>query len=148
MVVKSRLYQLTTLGALLLTEYSHCMNACAAESVGFIAATQHSGSASKGNTCPDGFSGNISWYGAQFQGKQTASGEIFDMNKPTAAHRMLPFQTRVLVENPRTGRTVIVKVNDRGPHVTSRVMDLSKEGARRLGTLMSGIAYVDCLVIH
>ena len=61
------------------------------------------------------FSGNVSWYGPHFQGRPTSSGEIFDMNKPTAAHRTLPFGTRVLVEDPKTGNTVIVKVNDRGP---------------------------------
>lgn len=93
------------------------------------------------------FSGNISWYGPQFNGKKTASGEVFDMNKSTAAHLTLPFGSKVLVEDPRTGKTVIVKVNDRGPYVRSRVMDLSKEGARKLGTLLTGVAFVDCLVL-
>jgi rare lipoprotein A len=93
------------------------------------------------------FSGNVSWYGRPFHGKKTASGEIFDMNKLTAAHLKLPFGTRVLVEDPKTGNTVIVKVNDRGPYVKSRVMDLAKEGARELGTLGRGVAYVDCLVL-
>jgi len=93
------------------------------------------------------FSGNISWYGIPFNGKKTASGEIFDMNKLTAAHLKLPFGTRVLVEDPKTGNTVIVKVNDRGPYVKTRVMDLAKEGARELGTLGRGVAFVDCLII-
>jgi rare lipoprotein A len=93
------------------------------------------------------FSGNISWYGIPFNGKKTASGEIFDMNKLTAAHLKLPFGTRVLVEDPKTGNTVVVKVNDRGPYVKTRVMDLAKEGARQLGTLNRGIAYVDCLIL-
>lgn len=93
------------------------------------------------------FSGNVSWYGIPFHGKKTASGEIFDMNKLTAAHLKLPFGTRVLVEDPKTGNTVIVKVNDRGPYVKTRVMDLAKEGARELGTLGRGVAYVDCLVL-
>ncbi len=69
------------------------------------------------------------------------------MNKLTAAHLKLPFGTRVLVEDPKTGNTVIVKVNDRGPYVKDRVMDLAKEGARELGTLGRGVAYVDCLVL-
>jgi rare lipoprotein A len=94
------------------------------------------------------FSGNVSWYGAQFHGKRTASGEIYDMNKLTCAHRSLPFGTKVLVQNPRTGQTVIVEVTDRGPFVGNRVMDLSREAARQLGTLLGGVAYVDCLVIQ
>jgi rare lipoprotein A len=96
---------------------------------------------------PQGFSGNISWYGAQFNGKKTASGELFDMNKPTAAHKKLPFQTKILVEDPKTGKSVVVKVNDRGPFVKSRVMDVSREGARKLGTLSHGVTYVDCTVV-
>jgi rare lipoprotein A len=93
------------------------------------------------------FSGNVSWYGGQFHGKRTASGRLFDMNKLTCAHRTLPFGTKVLVENPRTGQSVIVEVTDRGPFISTRVMDLSREAARQLGTLLGGIAYVDCLVI-
>ncbi len=99
------------------------------------------------NTNKKSFSGNVSWYGIPFHGRKTASGEIFDMNKLTAAHLTLPFGTRVLVEDPKTGNTVIVKVNDRGPYVKTRVMDLAKEGARELGTLNRGVAYVDCLII-
>jgi rare lipoprotein A len=96
---------------------------------------------------PRSFSGNISWYGAQFNGKRTASGEIFDMNKLTAAHLTLPFQTKVLVEDPRTGNSVVVKVNDRGPFVRTRIMDVAREGARRLGILGRGVTYVDCLIL-
>ncbi|HEY9870707.1 MAG TPA: septal ring lytic transglycosylase RlpA family protein [Candidatus Obscuribacterales bacterium] len=94
------------------------------------------------------FSGNVSWYGPQFHGKRTASGEIFDMNKLTAAHRTLPFGTRVLVENPRTGQSVVVKVNDRGPYVPGRVMDISRESARRVGILLGGVAFMNCLVLE
>lgn len=99
------------------------------------------------NKASKAFSGNVSWYGPGFHGKSTACGEIFDMNKPTAAHLTLPFQTKVLVEDPKTGNSTIVRVNDRGPYVKDRVMDLSKEGAKRLGTLGRGVAYVDCLVL-
>jgi len=94
------------------------------------------------------FSGNVSWYGPGLNGKKTASGELFDMNKPTAAHRTLPFETRVLVEDPRTGKSAIVKVNDRGPYVHTRVMDVSKEGGKRLDLLSRGVAYVNCLIIN
>lgn len=93
------------------------------------------------------FSGNISWYGNPFHGRKTASGQIFDMNKLTSAHKKLPFFTRVLVENPKTGNTVIVSVTDRGPFVKTRVMDVSRESARRLGILLGGIAYVDCTIV-
>ena len=93
------------------------------------------------------FSGNVSWYGPGFDGKKTASGEIFNMKKSTAAHLKLPFQTKVLVENPRTGKSVVVKVNDRGPYAKKRVMDLSKGAAEKLGTLLGGVAFVECTVI-
>lgn len=110
-------------------------------------ASIQSTSTNAGEKSSNSFSGNVSWYGPQFHGKKTASGEIFDMYKPTAAHLTLPFYTKVLVEDPCTGKTAIVKVNDRGPYVRGRVMDLSREGARRLGTLMKGVTFVDCLVI-
>jgi rare lipoprotein A len=93
------------------------------------------------------FSGNVSWYGPQFQGKKTASGRPFDMNKLTCAHRNLPFGTKILVENPRTGQSVIVEVIDRGPYAGHRVMDLSREAARRLGIILGGLAFVQCTVI-
>ena len=94
------------------------------------------------------FSGNVSWYGPGLHGHKTASGEMFDMNKLTAAHLSLPFGTRVQVEDPRTGNDVILRVNDRGPYVRTRVMDLSRGAARELGTLERGIAFVDCLVLE
>jgi len=93
------------------------------------------------------FSGKASWYGPGFNGKKTASGEIFDMNKCSAAHLKLPFNTKVQVEDPRTGKTVIVKVNDRGPYVKTRVMDMSKGAATKLGTISRGVAFIDCLVL-
>jgi len=105
--------------------------------------TESKDTAKKSNS----FSGNVSWYGPGLQGKKTASGEQFDMNKPTAAHLKLPFGTRVLVEDPRSGKTVILKVNDRGPFVKTRVMDMAKEGAKRLGILGQGVTFVDCLVV-
>ncbi len=97
---------------------------------------------------PVSFSGNASWYGIPFHGKKTASGEIFDMYKCSAAHLHLPLPTKCLVEDPRTGNAVIVKVNDRGPYVKTRVMDLSREAARELGTLPRGVAYIDVTVLE
>lgn len=109
---------------------------------------QENGSADERQTEYKTFSGNVSWYGIPFHGRKTASGKIFDMNKLSCAHRTLPFGTRVQVENPRTGQSVVVEVIDRGPYVKGRVMDLSREAARRLGTLLGGIAYVNCLVLE
>ncbi len=93
------------------------------------------------------FSGNVSWYGPGFDGRLTASGERFNMMKLTAAHLKLPFNTKVLVEDPRTGNTVVVRVNDRGPYHAKRVMDLSKGGAVKLGTISHGVTYVDCMIL-
>lgn len=93
------------------------------------------------------FSGNVSWYGPGFDGRLTASGERFNMMKLTAAHLKLKFNTKVLVEDPRTGNTVIVRVNDRGPYHAKRVMDLSKGGAMKLGTISRGVTYVDCMIL-
>jgi rare lipoprotein A (peptidoglycan hydrolase) len=83
-----------------------------------------------------------SWYGPGFQGRKTASGERFDTNKMTAASRQLPFGTEVLVRNPRNGRSCQVTINDRGPYVKGRAIDLSHAAAQRLG--ISGIAPVIC----
>jgi rare lipoprotein A len=88
------------------------------------------------------FTGAASFYADRFHGKRTASGERFDQNKLTCAHRYLPFGTRLLVENPENGNVVVVTVNDRGPFCHSRVIDLSKAAARRLG--ISGVGHVVC----
>lgn len=93
------------------------------------------------------FKGNVSWYGVPFHGRKTASGEIFNMNKLSAAHLRLPFKTRVMVEDPKTGKSVVVKVNDRGPYACKRVMDLSKQAATDLGTISRGVAFVECTVL-
>jgi rare lipoprotein A len=86
--------------------------------------------------------GKASWYGPGFHGKRTASGERFDMNDLTAAHRTLPFGTRVRVRNPQNGREVVVRINDRGPHVSDRIIDLSKAAAATLDLLQAGEAPV------
>ena len=77
--------------------------------------------------------GKASWYGKQFHGRTTASGEDFDMFELTAAHRQLPLGSYVKVTNLRTGKWVIVRVNDRGPFVKGRIMDLSYGASRMLG---------------
>lgn len=94
------------------------------------------------------FSGNVSWYGIPFHGRKTASGEVFDMNKLSAAHLKLPLPSRALVEDPRSGNAVIVRVNDRGPYCKTRVMDLSREAGRKLGILSRGVGYADITVLE
>ncbi|MFP4384306.1 MAG: septal ring lytic transglycosylase RlpA family protein [Spirochaetia bacterium] len=86
--------------------------------------------------------GWASWYGGKFQGRQTASGEIFDTHQLTAAHKTLPFGTTVEVTNTENGKTVIVKINDRGPFVAGRIIDLSMAAAEKIGMVGKGIALV------
>jgi rare lipoprotein A (peptidoglycan hydrolase) len=86
--------------------------------------------------------GLASWYGADFQGKPTASGQIFDEEKLTAAHRTLPLRSRVRVTNLENGRSVEVRINDRGPYVAGRVLDLSSRAAKSIGMHKEGLALV------
>jgi rare lipoprotein A len=92
-------------------------------------------------------SGIASWYGMPFHGRRTASGQIYDMNKLTAAHQTLPLSSQVMVENPGNGKVVVITVTDRGPYIKNRVIDLSREAAKQLGILSRGIAYVNYSVI-
>ena len=87
-------------------------------------------------------SGPASWYGGKFHGRRTANGERFDMNEMTAAHRSLPFGTRVRVTNERNGRSVVVRINDRGPFVGNRIIDLSRGAAAAVGMVNTGVAPV------
>ena len=86
--------------------------------------------------------GGASWYGARFHRRRTASGELFDMRALTAAHRTLPFGTRVCVRSLLTGRAVEVRINDRGPFHPGRVIDLSQAAAEKLGSKGLGIKQV------
>lgn len=92
--------------------------------------------------------GAASWYGNPFHGRKTASGEIYNMNEMTAAHKELPLGTKVEVTNLANGRKVIVRVNDRGPFHSNRVLDLSRAAAKKLGTLNSGVAQVRIRALH
>jgi rare lipoprotein A len=91
--------------------------------------------------------GVASWYGAPYHGRQTASGEIYDMYKLTAAHRDLPFQTWVEVENLSNGKRVDVRINDRGPFVGHRIIDLSQTAAKEIDMLGPGTARVRLTVV-
>jgi len=92
--------------------------------------------------------GTASWYGKQFHGRQTASGDTYDMFQFTAAHRTLPLGTLVKVTNLRNGKWVVVKVNDRGPYVGHRVMDVSYGAAQMMGFRQRGLEKVKLEVIE
>src|SRR6185295_16628230 len=84
--------------------------------------------------------GMISYYADEFHGRKTASGDIFDKNAFTAAHKTLPFHTKVKVTNLANGKSVVVEVNDRGPFARGRILDVSPAAAKALGLLQSGTA--------
>ncbi|MEE8273960.1 MAG: septal ring lytic transglycosylase RlpA family protein [Alphaproteobacteria bacterium] len=86
--------------------------------------------------------GIASWYGGRFHGRRTASGEVYNKHAYTAAHRTLPFGTRVRVINLENGRSVVLTVNDRGPFVRGRIIDVSQRAARALGFMRRGIVRV------
>lgn len=89
--------------------------------------------------------GIASWYGPGFYGKKTASGEVYTGRDLTAAHKTLPFGSRVLVRRLDTGKSVVVRINDRGPFIKGRIIDLSKRSAEKIG--LEGITEVEIRVI-
>lgn len=91
--------------------------------------------------------GMASWYGREFQGRRTASGEKFDMNGMSAAHKTLPFGTVVKVKNFDTGKSVTVKINDRGPYKGNRIIDLSYGAAKKMGMLKNGKSHVGITIV-
>lgn len=95
-------------------------------------------------TTANGFTevGTASWYGPGFHGKKTANGERYNQNAMTAAHKLLPFNTDIRVTNLDNGRTTVVRINDRGPFVANRVIDLSRRAAEQIGMIGSGTARV------
>mgnify|MGYP003623253551 FL=1 len=86
--------------------------------------------------------GVASWYGKDFHGKQTANGERYNMHGMTAAHKLLPFGTKVKVTNKRNNKSIIVRINDRGPFASNRVIDLTRTGAQKLDMIKHGTAPV------
>ncbi|MEX1212154.1 MAG: septal ring lytic transglycosylase RlpA family protein [Balneolaceae bacterium] len=92
-------------------------------------------------------SGIASWYGADYHGTRTANGEIYDMNTLTAAHKTLPFGSYVRVVNKDNGRHVTVRINNRGPYVEGRVIDLSRRSAQEFGIIRTGLAPVDLYLV-
>ena len=93
-------------------------------------------------------SGQGSYYADKFAGRPTASGAPYRPGKLTAAHNTLPFGTKIRVTNTRTGRSVKVVVNDRGPHVKGRIVDVSKKAARKIGLTQAGVAPVQLKVVR
>lgn len=89
--------------------------------------------------------GKASWYGGRFHGRKTASGEIFNKNALTCAHKTFKFGTLIKVTNKKNGQTVIVKVNDRGPFVKGRIIDLSEAAAKEIG--IQGVANVKIEIV-
>jgi rare lipoprotein A len=84
-----------------------------------------------------------SWYGRHFRGRRTASGDRFDPKQLTAAHKTLPLGSQAKVTCPKTGKTVVVTINDRGPYSAHRIIDLSREAAKKLGIISLGVALVE-----
>ncbi|HEX6158674.1 MAG TPA: septal ring lytic transglycosylase RlpA family protein [Thermoanaerobaculia bacterium] len=99
-------------------------------------------------TGPQLIRGVASWYGEEFAGRTTANGEIFDPLLLTAAHRTLPFGTIADITNPKTGQKVRVRVNDRGPYIGNRIIDLSYAAAQQIGLIEPGIGEVEIAVVQ
>ena len=91
--------------------------------------------------------GRASWYGKKYDGRKCANGEIFDMYKLTAAHRYIPLNTFVRVTNLDNGKSVVVKITDRGPYVRGRIIDLSYGAAKALGMLTKGTTIVKLEIV-
>jgi rare lipoprotein A len=91
--------------------------------------------------------GKASWYGDFHHGRRTASGEVFNMNALTAAHRTLPLGTRVRVTNLSNWKSVEVRVNDRGPYIKNRIIDVSRQAAAALGAVDDGVFPVQIVVL-
>jgi rare lipoprotein A len=86
--------------------------------------------------------GLASYYADYYEGRTTANGEIFRQSKKTAAHKTIPFGTKVVVTNLKNNKSVVVRINDRGPFVNGRIIDLTKNAAKRIGMLNDGVANV------
>jgi rare lipoprotein A len=91
--------------------------------------------------------GVASWYGPKFHGRKTASGEKYNQNAMTAAHKTLPFGTKVRVKNVKNDKSVIVRINDRGPFAKGRIIDVSRAAAKKLDMINSGTAKVNIKVV-
>jgi len=93
------------------------------------------------------FTGSASWYGPNFHGMKTANGETFDMNDLTAAHKKLPFNTVIEVTYLKSGKSCRVRINDRGPFKGNRILDLSREAAKKIGLFNDGVGKVRIRIV-
>ncbi len=91
--------------------------------------------------------GTASWYGKKFHGRKTASGEIYDMNKLTAAHPSLPFGTVVRITGLRNDKSTVVRINDRGPSIRGRIIDLSYAAAKQIDMIQAGLMEVEVEIL-
>lgn len=107
-----------------------------------------SGPISRSDSVGFGESGGASYYAMKYQGRKTASGELFDQKAMTAAHKRLPFGSKVKVTNVDNGKSVVVRVNDRGPFVSGRIIDLSKSAFQRIGNTRDGVIEVEIEVLR
>lgn len=92
--------------------------------------------------------GTASWYGPKFHGKKTSNGERFNKHNLTAAHKSLPFNTMVLVTNLKNNKSVVVRINDRGPFIGDRIIDLSEEAAEVIESKLDGLSYIKLQVLN
>lgn len=115
----------------------------------FLTGCQMGGSKDSGTQPTSGYyqTGTASWYGSEYHGRPTASGERFDKNALTAAHRDLAFDTWVEVTNLSNGYRVTVRINDRGPTIMSRIIDLSERAADEIGMKLAGLATVTLEIV-
>ncbi len=135
------------LAATLLLSAAACSSSVRYNSTG--ASGKTSRSSGGGQTQEQGTSrGVASYYGNEFQGRLTANGERFDQNQMTAAHRTLPFGTKVRVKHVNNGREVVVRINDRGPFVDGRIIDLSRSAAEQLDMIREGVAMVEITILR
>jgi len=116
-------------------------------SLGAGAALAQAASAPSAATAPAAESGKLAWYGSKFAGRKTASGERYNPEAMTMAHKTLPFGTRVKVTNPENGKSVTLRVNDRGPTQADRVGDVSLAAARKLGMVKPGVIDAELTVV-
>jgi len=128
-------------------EFLRGVIAAAMLSVSTGAAFPQAASAPSAATAPAAESGKVAWYGNKFAGRKTASGERFNPEAMTMAHKTLPFGTRVKVTNPENGKSVTLRVNDRGPTQADRVGDVSLAAARKLGMVKPGVIDAELTVV-
>lgn len=113
-----------------------------------VNSNEYTKSSTRTNKTGRTFRGLASYYGDEFNGRRTASGEIFDNNKMTAAHKTLPFGTLVRVTNQKNNLSVIVLINDRGPFVAGRIIDLSYAAARQIDMISDGVVEVEIEILE